>query len=359
MTKSRVLIVSHNTSLNGPADYYCRYLVSKDFEVSRIIHPLDVYKRRDSKIIVDKRIIKKYRRKEIGLVNLIIDIFISVKYILKISPEVIVGANNFDVLPAIIVKKIFRKKVKMIIYFASDYSEKRFNSLFLDLFYKIIEKISLRYSDITISNTVRAEAKRLQFNLDKAKSLVIPNSVHLETPRFNEKNIDKTLFIYIGSVTREHGLFEIISVLASTIKHLTIIGQGEDLKRITDFCEDQSVNIKVHSGKDREFVIEYLQDFAGIGLAPYNLHSKWTYYCSPLKVNEYIACGVPVLISNVPEVAQYVKEKQLGMTYGEGDLEHAKLSKIIEDFSTENFYLKSEKFYSEFNDNNLFSKIPV
>jgi glycosyltransferase involved in cell wall biosynthesis len=98
-----------------------------------------------------------------------------------------------------------------------------------------------------------------------------------------------------------------------------------------------------------------MQKFSGFGLAPYTLDNKWTYYCSPMKVVEYLACGVPVLMSSVPEISSYIKENGLGIVYSKLDLDG--ISHDLEFFETANFNIKAKKSYAIYNQNNLYSKI--
>jgi hypothetical protein len=98
-----------------------------------------------------------------------------------------------------------------------------------------------------------------------------------------------------------------------------------------------------------------MKKFDGFGLAPYNLSSKWTYYCSPLKVVEYVTCGLPVLMSSLPEIAGYIEEKKLGIIYNA--IDYANINNKLKAFNISDFNIKAKKFYDVYNLNNLYSKI--
>lgn len=287
--------------------------------------------------------------------NLFYDFYLSIKYLLSEETDVFIGANNFDTVTGIVARNIFKKKIERVIYFASDYSENRFGNKILDWIYSRIEKYVLKNSDLVVSNTRRAEEKRVSFGLDVKKSLVIPNGVHLDNEIFEDKQIDKGNFIYVGNVTKEHGLYDLLEILHPIIKKLVLIGSGEDWDRVIKLCEEGNIDFESYYKKDHRFTIEYLQEFNGIGLAPYNTKSKWTYYCSPLKVSEYISCGVPVLMSSVPEVADVVEKECYGITYNVLDLET--ISKRLEDFDKREYYKKARNFYSEFKHEILFGRL--
>jgi glycosyltransferase involved in cell wall biosynthesis len=352
-----IFILTHNSEISGPVDYFQRYLERNNYKITRLEHPLDNYERRFTIFYSENKFRKVKRIHVFGILNLFIDFFISLIAILKTNFNIFGAANNFDTFTDIFVRKIFRKKVEKIIYFASDFSEDRFSNVLLNKVYYFIESICCKYSDLVISNTKRAEEKRLKFGLKKEKSIVVPNGVLLEKEDFNKKELNKNNFIFVGSVTKEHGLYDLIKTIYPLINKLVLIGYGDDWDRVVSICKEKSIKIETYYKKDHKFCIDYMQKFNGFGLAPYNFNSKWTYYCSPLKVVEYIACGLPVLMSSVPEIASYIKENGLGVVYSE--LDYNKISNDLKLFDIGGFNLKAKKFYSIYNQNNLYSKIPL
>lgn len=353
-----IFILSHNSEIPGPIDYYHRYLVKIGYRIIKLEHPLDNYQERSTVFCNKNNIIKIKRSNDFGIFNLFIDFYISLKFVLKNNFDIFIGANNFDTFISLVSRKIFRKKIEKIVYFGTDFSEDRFKNKALNKIYFFIESICCRYSDLIVSNTKRAENKRLEFGLKKEKSMVIPNGVLLDKEDFNKKELNKNNFIFIGSVTREHGLYDLIETIHPLIKRLVLIGYGDDWNRVIGICKEKSIKIETHCKKDHKFCIDYLKTFNGFGLAPYNLDSKWTYYCSPLKVVEYIACGLPVLMSSLPEIASYVKENILGVVYF-GELNYNEISHDLKLFDVNGFNLKAKEFYSIYNQNSLYSKIQL
>jgi len=352
-----VFIVCHRTDLDGPIDYYEHYLISQGAQVTKLSHPLIGYKTRQTTISKQGIKLRSIKRYGPDIPNLFFDFFYSSKHIPNKGVDTIIAANNFDAMCAIFAKTILKKDIKKVIYFGSDFSEERFKHTLLNVVYYLVERIALRYSDLVVSNTKRAETKRLSLGLVKTKSVVVPNGVHLDKLKFHAKEIIKNHFVYVGTVSKEHGLYDLINCLKSTIKHITIIGSGDDLERVLDYCQDNSINYQYIKNASHDYVIKYLQDFKGIGLAPYNLQSKWTYYCSPLKVNEYIACGVPVIVSKVPEISRLVDERKYGVVYDE--LNENSLVHQIKSFNTKKFNLKAIEFYELYKNDNLLRSIKL
>jgi len=345
----------HSSRITGPIDYLKDFLLRNNYKVSYLSHPLDDYHDRYTEFYGEKVKSKKIKRKNIGLINLFFDFLISLNYLLLSKFDTFIGANNFDVLPAIFAKKLLRKDIEKIIYFASDFSEDRFKNKFLNSVYYFVEKIVLENSDLVVSNTKRAEKKRFDLGLDSARSLVIPNGVYLKNKVFLDKKLNKRFFIFVGSVTAEHGLYNLLSILSPLIDKLVLIGSGDEWDRVVGFCNEKNINLETHYRKDHDFTLNYLQKFNGIGLAPYNMDSKWTYYCSPLKVNEYIACGVPVLMSDVPEIAGFIEEGNFGVTYH--NLNLFEIEDKISNFNCSEYQKRAEEFYEIYNYENLYKRI--
>ena len=57
----------------------------------------------------------------------------------------------------------------------------------------------------------------------------------------------------------------------------------------------------------------------GVGVAPIKNVCLSYYYCSPNKLFEYIAGGIPAVVSNFPELKKIIEEHKLGMTFNPDD----------------------------------------
>ena len=345
--------------MEGPINYLEHYLLDKNYTVYRIDHPLANYGTRETLVYKNSLVIKIFSRVNLSVLNLLIDFFLSIYYcsVLPGKNKTLIGANNFDTLAALTYKLFNKGNVRKIIYFAADYSENRYGNALLDWVYVIVEKLVLKYSDVVVSNTHRAEKKRISLGLNTKKSVVVPNGVYLDSPTFKNKKINNNNFIYIGNVTPEHGLLAMIRVLKDLNMSLTVIGGGSGWKELEKFVRKEGIYTKLYKDKPHSFVIDYLKDFKGWGLAPYNNDSLWTVYCSPLKVNEYIASGIPVVVSSVPEISKEISEKGLGVVYK--NLNGEDLAKNISEFNSINFNLKAKSFYSYYNYNCLYSLISL
>jgi glycosyltransferase involved in cell wall biosynthesis len=79
-----------------------------------------------------------------------------------------------------------------------------------------------------------------------------------------------------------------------------------------------------------------------VALAPYVPDpANYTYYADPTKPKEYLACGVPVVITRVPWVAELIEQRPMGIAidYSEEQLAEA-CSRLLSD---EAFWQKCRK----------------
>ena len=73
----------------------------------------------------------------------------------------------------------------------------------------------------------------------------------------------------------------------------------------------------------------------GIGIAPYvPLHDSTLQTTDPTKIKEYLACGLPVITTNISEIAEVVRKNKCGLVidYNEKEFASAAIELIENDF---------------------------
>jgi glycosyltransferase involved in cell wall biosynthesis len=351
-------IINHSTGKPGSLDTFLNWLEEKNNPYFLMTHPLDNYSQISTSFKAPNNQKISIKRKNRGFINFLIDFYYSTKYLRKTNFDIFISTNNFDTLPAIFCKMFLRKKIPRIIYYPSDYSEHRFDNKLLDLIYHFTETIAVKKSDYTISNTKRSEEKRVvSHGLLSKKSIIIGNPISMKLDAKPHKSLSKNNFIYIGDVSYEHGLSEIIKIIHPLIKKLTIIGDGNDLINAKRVISEYSIEAEIFGKQSHEIVMKKLHSFNGIGLAPYTDKVKWTYYSCPLKTGEYIASGLPVLMSDIPESSKDIKREGLGIVYNQANL--SEIEENINRFSYLNFLKRFQKYYLKNTPEELYGKIPL
>ena len=112
---------------------------------------------------------------------------------------------------------IFKSKKNKIIFHITDFSERRFNNIFLNIIYKIIFKFSL-----TFSNLVTCPSKKIIEKFSK-KIFFIPNSPKLKTNKISKskKNIILMLIPKIDNGINFKVIMDSIEILKNKKKILS------------------------------------------------------------------------------------------------------------------------------------------
>jgi len=237
--------------------------------------------------------------------------------------DVYVGMSGFDMLPAVLLQKLSKAKIKKLIFYPIDYTDERFPNRFLNGLYEIIDRLSVRASDIIVYTNQRVKAIRQKQGASSEQLLFIPNGLFLgDLPhRRKLRNTPYNTLYYVGYLDECHGVEDIVKAFGSIAKtipqvKLEIIGTGPQKILLQKYIEKNNLHKQIKLlGKLSNKQVLHILSRGGIGLAPYTLYSRWVYYCDPIKVKEYLACGLPVIISNVVEVAENVKRYNCGLIY--------------------------------------------
>jgi glycosyltransferase involved in cell wall biosynthesis len=156
----------------------------------------------------------------------------------------------------------------------------------------------------------------------KNHQLVVPIGVNFSRiKRLEEAEINRMNFVYMGHVKRNQGIELIVESFGDIVKEfpqarLTIIGGG-DLEPLIREKVNQGglsscVEFKGFVPSHEE--VEKMLASCGIGLALYEPNPESvTWYTDPSKPKQYMACGLPVIITVVPQIAEEVNSKNLGL----------------------------------------------
>jgi len=118
------------------------------------------------------------------------------------------------------------------------------------------------------------------------------------------QEISKPIFIFFGHMSYDWVDAKLVKYLASQRPGWSWVYIGRYSMKEAEFAEYN--NIYLLGEKEFEQLPEYCK-FADIGIIPF-VYSDLTKNCNPLKLPEYIAAGLPVVSTDIPEV---------GLVYGE------------------------------------------
>ncbi len=208
--------------------------------------------------------------------------------------------------------------------------EKRFTSTFKNLIYTYINKTAYHIADEIWDlsprmNDIRENALGI-YKKDFKHHKLVPYGMWLERIKtVTYADCEQHTLVFMGHMLPKQGAQLIIQALPLIAQHdpmirLKLIGGGsylEELKKLakTLGVEDRCIFFgKVPNIRDVEREIAS----SCIAYAPYiRALDTWTAYADPGKVKTYLACGVPVILTDAPWNAAEILSRECGLVTSE------------------------------------------
>lgn len=164
------------------------------------------------------------------------------------------------------------------------------------------------------------------------KSGLLRKKINLDPP-------DAILFIYQGILAEGRGIHNLIDAFktANGMKHIVFMGYGP-LDGVVQQAAIEHNNIHFLPAVAPEVVKDYTVD-ADIGLCLIENTCLSYYLCAPNKLFEYVACGVPAVVSNFPEMSCFVDSHSCGWKLEPSLTE---ISRLVESIDRETLFIKQQ-----------------
>lgn len=346
----KVLLVTHYLT-SGPTDEWVKYLRYCAEKIVYIRHPFS-YKEEDKQTSVTVYEGGEEKTKwhvpfpdlpaffyylKDAFLNQILPLIGCSKFDLCISADCL---NTFSLLP-------LRKTglIKKLVYYSIDYSPVRFENSLMNSIYHFIERQSCYHADLIWDLSPRMMEGRAKngINISRcATRLIVPTGAALKRIGLLDINeIKRHSMVFLGHLIEKQGLQLVIQVLPE-IKNeipdvqLVIVGAGEYERALRDL----SIRLGIENAVEFKGHIKNHEDVEGIlcqcaiGLAPYiQDENSFTYYADPGKPKVYLGCGLPVVITRLPLIADEIEKEGAGIAidYDAGQLKKALLSLLKDD----------------------------
>lgn len=371
LKSKRVAIVTH-VYATGPAQELEDFLKDKVLYLLFIGHPFSFAKdiRSFYKVYSGGRLFKEVMSKEYRFPDILLyfkDFFLSLVWIIKdpASFDLYIGLDPLNALAGIILKKI--NKVKKVVYYTIDYTPKRFENPVLNAIYHKIDNYCVLKSDrVWNLSDKMTEARKRKGIYKTAHQKVVPIGVNQSRINITDiGQINRHNLVYMGHVKKRQGLELAIESLPDIIgrvsdARLVIIGSGELEEYIKymvqDLNLDKYVEFKGYINDHRE--VEELLSKNAIGLALYEPHpDSVTWYADSSKPKQYMACGLPIIITRVAQISDDVIKNQLGLVieYNKSDFVKAATRLLEEDELYKNYRNNAIRYASNFQWDKIFS----
>lgn len=226
-------------------------------------------------------------------------------YMIAIKKSLQINANIYhfhdpDLIPIGILLKIFRKKV---IYDAHEDHPKNVlkrgkNKILIASFFYIFEKLASYLFDHIIVATPEISKKYPHNKTSLLLNVPILSLIDSIPPKDISK--EKYVIIYPGWITEDKGIVEVISAIGNFYNKVELLLFGQIGKTLDqeDVKIQNNPNVKYFGIVEPEELYGYMKN-ADAGII--TLHPKEAYITSlPVKTFEYMACSLPIIMSNFP-----------------------------------------------------------
>jgi glycosyltransferase involved in cell wall biosynthesis len=242
----------------------------------------------------------------------------------------IIHCHDLNTLQFGVRAKIFKPRKLKLIYDAHEYETQR-NGLhgWQWTYVKLKERFLIKFCDrvITVSPTIADEYVRL-YGIEKPE--VILNCPILRTEEIIKKNLfreyfgiplSKKIFLYQGYLYPGRGIeviLEAFNQLNLSDGVLVFMGEGTLADKIKKH-EKYGKSVFIHPFVSGEVLLGYTSS-ADCGIAFIEDISLSDRYCLPNKLFEYIAAGIPVVSSGLPDLKKFINTYEVGTVSDSSDV---------------------------------------
>lgn len=305
MKNTKILLVSHIYSTNsgpvyGPYNVIKDYLNSKKANIQTIEYPLN-----SGMPLIFKSIA---------------EIVGTIKKSLEFKPDVFIGIDPLNAFAGVVLRVL--GLTGKTIFYCVDYTPTRFSNNFINSVYLGIDKFVSKKSDEVWNVSSRIVGVRKEQGVPENKIKFIPNSpVFKNCPKTPVGKINKNKIVMVAGLTHSPALEIVLKAFKDIAKKfpkttLSIIGTGPYQERLITKVKLMGLASKI------KFLGQLpndklLKEVSGSGLAlaiyTYSKDFSWVYYGDSKKAREYLACGVPVVITDVVGTSLDIEEYGAGI----------------------------------------------
>ena len=328
LSKLSFVIVSHVAFTGHPQELES-FLKQRGHELMFIGHPFSyALQKKSAATVYEKGSLKakaevpQIKGPEIFLY--LKDFLATFYFLLKFKSKfhIYVGVDPLNAFVGLLLKRL--GFVKIVIFYVIDYVPVRFNNVILNNVYHSVDKICVHHADYTWNLTSRMAIGREWRGIRKEETnqMTVPTGTHFEEAKqLPSEQVDRTSIAFLSHLRKNQGIELILEALPEVVKEipsakLVVIGTGP----LEDYFKSE---VKKRNLEKNVVFLGYIKDHGeiekivskcGVGLAPYVPDSdSFTWYADPGKPKVYLGCGVPVIITRVPEVAFEIEKRGAGI----------------------------------------------
>ena len=197
--------------------------------------------------------------------------------------------------------------------------------MFLSFMLYLVEPLFCRFAEAVITADDGIAKRYFKFIKDVYVIFNFPTFdvfIDVDSIIRNEKYPGNFVMIYVGGLSEERGILELIKATHEASKvhpevKLVIIGEFRT-KNFRDICIEYvrsnglGDNVEFLGYVPHKEVPEYI-NASNVGTALFHPTRRFAKTAYPIKLFEYMICGKPVLVSNLPAIRKIIEESECGL----------------------------------------------
>lgn len=214
-------------------------------------------------------------------------------------------------------------KTKKVVFYTIDFVPQRFKKPLLNKLYHSLDSFCVRHCDLVWNLSPVMIEQREKKGVEKKyrkKQITVPIGTNLEVERLPFKKINRYEIAFMGHLREGQGVEFLIDLLPEVIKKipqakLVLIGTGPLEEELKSQAKKAGIEKRIEfTGfiKNNREMQNRLAKCA-IAIAPYVDDEKnFTRYTDPGKPKAYLASGLPVIITDIVQVAKEIENAKCG-----------------------------------------------
>ena len=279
--------------------------------------------------------------------------------------HVYVGVDPLNALAGLILKRLGFAQIT--IFYVIDYVPSRFKNVILNNMYRSIDRFCVCTADYTWNLTSAMADARQKIGISKSSTnqITIPTGTHFEKLKsMRLARSERNTVVFLSHLRKGQGIELVLEALPEVVKQipsvkLVVIGTGPLEKYFRE-------EVKKRNLTDNIVFLGYIEDpeeidkivaKCRVGIAPYVPDpDSFTWYADPGKPKVYLGCGIPVIITKVPEVAFEISKRGAGIAinYNSHELSEAIIKILSNDILYQTFRSNAIKFASQLDWDSVF-----